>query len=93
MWDVTKHALLIDTPAGAKGGMKAIAEQPIYSFSGHQVCVCVCVIGWGGGCTCVNVSYSNVCEMMFLNRNSNLFNLCKFYDSRLKVLQWTGRPR
>ena len=54
MWDITKHALLIDTPGGAKGGSKAINEQPIYSFSGHQVsegvCVGVCV---GGGCRCL----------------------------------------
>ena len=59
MWDITRHALLIDTPGGAKGGSKAINEQPIYSFSGHQVsegvCVGVCVGGGVDACVCVCV--------------------------------------
>ena len=55
MWDITKHALLIDTPGGAKGGSKAINEQPIYSFSGHQVSEGVCVGVCGCGCVCVGV--------------------------------------
>ena len=54
VWDITKHALLIDTPGGAKGGSKAINEQPIYSFSGHQVSegVCLCVCGCVWVCRC-----------------------------------------
>ena len=54
MWDITKHALLIDTPGGAKAGSKAINEQPIYSFSGHQVSegVCVGVGVWVCRCVC-----------------------------------------
>ena len=57
MWDITRHALLIDTPGGAKGGSKAINEQPIYSFSGHQVSegVCVCVWVWVWACVGVCV--------------------------------------
>ena len=56
IWDITKHALLIDTPGGVKGGSKPIADKPIYSFTGHQV------QGWGG-CECEGVGVCvRVCE-------------------------------
>ena len=64
VWDITKHALLIDTPGGAKGGSKAINEQPIYSFSGHQVSEGVCVGGCGCVGVCVDACVCEVCERM-----------------------------
>ena len=36
IWDVTKHAVAMDTPGNQKMG-KTLKEQALFSFSGHQV--------------------------------------------------------
>ena len=37
IWDITKHSITIDAPAGVKQSHKPINEPPLFSFSGHQV--------------------------------------------------------
>ena len=84
VWDITKHALLIDAPGGAKGGMKATTEQPIYSFAGHQVCgvcVCVCVCVWCvcpcvHVCACVRVCVVCACVCACLHANVMCVCVC-----------------
>lgn len=37
IWDITKHALLLDTPTAASAKMlKGHKENPLFTFSGHQ---------------------------------------------------------
>ncbi len=55
LWDVTKHVVMLDSPAAGMGGassasLKGHVETPLHTFSGHKVRVdvedeyCYCTI-------------------------------------------------
>ena len=39
IWDITKHALLLDSPTTGVAASKGYHDSPLFTFAGHKVTV------------------------------------------------------